>query len=66
MSPEWTVQAVTGHKSIKLVQHYGTLSSTLQGDSITKVEQFLKQKSVELTSGEQRVSRSFFPDLTKF
>ena len=52
------VQAVTGHKSIKLVQHYGTLSSTLQGDSITKVEQFLKQKSVELTSGEQRVSKS--------
>ncbi len=45
------VQSVTGHKSIKLVEHYGALSSTLQSDSITKVELFLKQKSVEMNQG---------------
>ncbi len=44
------VQSVTGHKSMKLVEHYGALSSTLQGDSISKVESFLKQKSAQLSS----------------
>lgn len=42
------VQSVTGHKSAKLVEHYGTLSSDLQSQSISKVESFLKQKSHEL------------------
>ena len=42
------VQSVTGHKSLKLVEHYGALSSTLQADSISKVELFLKQKSKEM------------------
>lgn len=44
------VQSVTGHKSMKLVEHYGALSSTLQSDSISKVESFLKQKSAQLSS----------------
>lgn len=44
------VQSVTGHKSMKLVEHYGALSSTLQGDSISKVETFLKQKSNQLSN----------------
>lgn len=44
------VQSVTGHKTMKLVEHYGALASTLQGDSITKVESFLKQKLAQLGS----------------
>lgn len=36
------VQAVTGHKSVKLAEHYSGLDSSLQADSITKVENFLE------------------------
>jgi len=45
------VQAVTGHKSMKLVQHYGELSKALQGDSIARVETYLNSLSkTELSS----------------
>lgn len=40
-----SVQAVTGHKSLKLVQNYGALSGSLQGDSMFKVEEFLRSKT---------------------
>lgn len=45
------VQSVTGHKSFKLVEHYGALASNLQSDSISKVELYLKQKSQEMNQG---------------
>ena len=31
------VQAVTGHKSIQMAEHYGPLPSNLQGDAVLKV-----------------------------
>lgn len=45
------IQAVTGHKSLKMVQLYGGLDSSLQGESIAKVEEHLKQKALELNLG---------------
>ena len=52
------VQAVTGHKSTKMAEHYGALPETLQAESITKVEEFLNSKAQELGLGEQRLSKN--------
>jgi len=43
-------QAVTGHKDPRMVNHYASVSSTLQKTAVNQVEDFLKSVS----SGEQR------------
>lgn len=45
------VQSVTGHKTAKLVEHYGAIAPTLQSDSIRKVEEHLKKRAKEMKIG---------------
>jgi integrase len=48
------VQSVTGHKTSRLVEHYGVIAKTLQSESITKVEEHLREKSKEMECGWEK------------